>query len=153
MNRKAHTDARPITLRLTVADPPAGVRWAIQLGRDQLSAPESIAHDSVVFRIPLELVADRAGTLRLRGAAVQGPPGARFVYLNSGTRAGDARSCWDRRAKIPLTGVPLARLHALAASDEPLLDGAILGTAKDGGPTCASVPLLGAGWVLDDGTG
>ena len=117
MNRTARTDARPITLRLTVVDPPVGVRWAIQLGRDGLSAPESIAHDRVVFRIPLELVADRAGALRLRGAAVQGPAGARFVYLNSGTRAGDARSCWDRRAKIPLTGVPLARLHELASSD------------------------------------
>jgi len=44
-------------------------------------------------------------TLIFRGPFVQGRPGSRFVYVNSGTYAGDQKSCWSRRAKVPLTGI------------------------------------------------
>ena len=92
----------PVTLRLTIVQPPPGARWAVQLGRDKLLPPIKVAPDQLVFEVPLTLAPNLRGTLQLRGAAVQGPPAARFVYVNSGKRAAEFSSCWDRRAKVSL---------------------------------------------------
>jgi len=141
------TRSRPVILRLTLVNPPPDVPWAVQLGRDALLPPAKVARDQVIFEIPIELTTSATGEPRLRGAAVQGPAGARFLYVNSGWRAGAAGSCWDRRAKVPLSGIPLATLHRKPGDDPLVLHGEIAGTAKDGGPACASVPLLRAGWT------
>lgn len=142
-----------MTLRLTLIDPPMGVTWAVQLGRMDLLPPASVTPDQVTFEIPLDIVTSSAGELRLRGAAVQGPSGGRFLYVNSGSRAGARGSRWDRRAKVPLESLPLEQLHATPATDSVLLQAEIAGTAKDGGPACASVPLLRKGWTIVKRTG
>jgi hypothetical protein len=140
------TTDRPITLRLTIVHPPPGVRWAVQLGRDELLPPTSVAPDRLVFEVPLTLGPNQRGTLQLRGAAVQGPPAARFVYVNSGKRAGDWGAAWDRRAKVPLTTIDVASLRTLAG--EVILEATMHGTARDGGPACASVPLVDGAWKV-----
>ena len=140
-----NTDA-PVTLRLTIVHPPPGVRWAVQLGRDGLLPPMQVAPDHLVFEIPLTLGLNQRGALLLRGAAVQGPPAARFVYVNSGKRAAESGSCWDRRAKVSLTTIEVAALQNVVG--RAVLDGAINGTARDGGPACASVALLDGAWTL-----
>jgi hypothetical protein len=153
MKRTGSTSARPVTLRLALLDPPAGVAWAVQLGRTDLLPPASVTRDKVSFEIPLEIVSGASGEPRLRGAAVQGPASARFVYVNSGSRAGAVGSGWDRRAKVHLASVPLETLRARPASEALLLHGEITGTAKDGGPACASVPLLRGKWSFEKSTG
>jgi hypothetical protein len=148
MPPKAPKDSRPLTLRLTLLAPPTGVAWAVQLGRMDLMPAKSVTRDRIVFEIPLDLQASADGKLRLRGAAVQGPAGGRFLYVNSGSRAGASNSSWNRRAKVPLESIPLAQLHAKPANDALMLEAEIAGTAKDGGPACASVPLLKNGWTI-----
>jgi len=69
------------------------------------------------------------------------------VYINTGVRAGQPDSCWDRRAKVPLGGIT-SDLIAAALAGDVALEARIEGTARDGGPACATVPLLGDGWRL-----
>jgi hypothetical protein len=70
----------------------------------------------------------------LGGAFVQGPRRQRFVYVNIGTYAGQADSCWSRRLKIPLDGIPAKLIGAGG-----VLEAHVPGTGRDGGPNCATV--------------
>lgn len=139
-------ESRPITLRITIVSPPAGVTWALQLGKSDLASPIRASDRAVVFETDVQLVAgSTAEPVRLRGAAVQGRPGDRFLYVNSGTYAGDRGSAWSRRAKVPLLGIT-GKLVDVAIKKGGVLRCQFSGTAKDGGPTCASVTLLSPGW-------
>ena len=70
----------------------------------------------------------------LGGPYVQGPPRQRFVYLDIGAYAGQAGSCWSRRMKVPLEGIPAKMLRTGG-----ILEARIAGTGRDGGPNCATV--------------
>jgi hypothetical protein len=85
------------------------------------------------------------GVARLLGKLAHGSPSERFLYVCSGTCAGQVHSCWTRRAKIGLSGISSALLQALQAAPSLRLEARFAGRAKDGGPACATVPLLG-GW-------
>lgn len=148
MSAKTTRVSHLLRLRLRVVGPPANVSWAVQLGRTDLLAPVKHRTDQLEFDIPLELVDAAGGEVRVRGQAVQGPRGGRFLYLASGTRAGDVMSPWDRRAKISLETLPLDTIRKRPVGTVVVLEGVIAGTAKDGGPACASVPLLGNGWAV-----
>ena len=84
--------------------------------------------------------------LRLLGAFAQGPPAKRFVYVNSGKQAGQVESCWDRRAKVQLGGVDTSLIEQAMRSGG-VIETQIAGTGRDGGPACATVPLIG-GWRI-----
>lgn len=153
MSAKAVQVTHSLRLHLRVVKPPANVSWAVQLGRSELLAPVQRGKDQLEFEIPLELVSAADGEARVRGPAVQGPRGGRFLYLASGTRAGDVMSPWDRRAKISLETLPLDAIRQRPSGSPVVLEGEIGGTAKDGGPACASVPLLGKTWAVAASTG
>jgi hypothetical protein len=153
MNAKATQVTHSLCLRLSVVGPPPNVSWAVQLGRSDLLVPVRRSKDRLEFEILLELVSMASGAAMVRGAAVQGPRGGRFLYLASGARAGDVMSPWDRRAKISLETLPLGTISKCPAGAAVVLAGEISGTAKDGGPACASVPLLGKAWSLVATTG
>lgn len=153
MSAKAAQITHALRLRLRLVDPPANVSWAAQLGRADLLPPARRGENWLEFEIPLELVSTRDGEAKVRGAAVQGPRGSRFLYLASGTRAGDVRSPWARRAKISLETLPLDTIQARPAGEMVVLTGEIRGTAQDGGPACASVPLLGKVWAFASSSG
>ena len=146
--RTSATDAsQQIRLRITIVSPPAGTKWALQLGKSDLAPPIRAAERAVVFETEVEATAgSKAEPFRLRGAAVQGRSGDRFLYLNSGSCAGDHTSIWSRRAKVPLFGIT-ARLAKAAAQKGSILECQFSGTAKDGGPACASITLLSPGWA------
>jgi hypothetical protein len=59
------------------------------------------------------LLAGRApdGSPRFSGDFVQGPAGGKFVYVNSGTLAGQADFRWMRRAKVGLKSLKWATLE------------------------------------------
>jgi len=135
-----------VTLRLIVRHPLPGVELRVQRGRDGLLAPTSVSADAVTFEFPLEVQVREDGSTQFRGPEVQGPPAGRFVYVTVGTRAGQAGSPWNRRAKVSLMGLRSADVAAALAHPDALLVGMIEGRGRDGGPACASVPLLGDGW-------
>ena len=138
-----------LPLRVTVVHPPPHVTFALQLGRAELVAPNRVTGTEISFDLELRIGARRPnGRPTLLGPAAQGPPNARFLYINSGKRAGQLASCWDRRAKVPLTGITLPLIEAVLAAPGVRLESRIHGTARDGGPACATIPILEPGWYV-----
>ena len=138
-------------LRIVVVDPPPGITFALQQGRSDLVAPVETTASSIVFEFPVTVADAASRPPRLTGGFAQGSPGSRFVYVNSGTMAGQAESCWTRRAKVPLTGISPTLLRSALAKNGRILEARISGRARDGGPACATVPLLAAWTVADRG--
>lgn len=138
-----------VRLCLKIKHAVPGVALCVQRGRDGLLPPIAVSADEVTFEFSLEVQTGADGSMTLRGPEVQGPPAARFVYVTVGTRAQQPASPWNRRAKVSLMSVRDAdMLHALEHSSSVLV-AEIEGRARDGGPACASVPLLDGGWRLD----
>jgi len=133
-----------VAFRITVLDPPRGVVFRLQRGRSELVPPSKESANALTFDFTLRAAPGPDGQLRLLGPFAQGPPGKRFVYVNSGKHAGQAESCWDRRAKVPLAGVDASLVEQAAASGA-VIEARINGTGRDGGPACATVPLA-SGW-------
>ena len=131
-----------VPLRITVLNPPPGVRFRLQSGRADLVAPTHETASAISFDFTVRL-AERDGDHppRFLGPFTQGPPTARFVYVNSGKQAGQTDTYWDRRAKIPLGAITWALLERTLAKKGAVLEVQIQGTGRDGGPACATVPL------------
>jgi hypothetical protein len=78
------------------------------------------------------------------GPAVHGKRGERFFYLSwSSERAGQCERF--RRLKVHLRDLKAAQIAKAVKTDATLV-ARVHAVAKDGGPACASVPLLGGGW-------
>ncbi len=143
---KAHP-AESLALRITVVDPPPNILWALQLGQEEIVKPSSITKNCISFDFTVEVVeGESKGVFRLRGQAVQGRPGNRFVYLRMGAYAGQAGIDAGWRAKIGLEGITQKLLDAVKAKRDGVLEVQFAGTGPKGGPACATVPLLGDGW-------
>ena len=139
---------RDLPLRIIVESPPPDILFALQRGRAETVLQVRSAKADLSFDLTVQVSTRADGLPNLLGPFTQGPPAGRFIYINSGTYAGDASSCWSRRAKIPLTGIGWEMIEEVLATPGALLEGAIRGTSRDGGPVCASVPLLGGGWKV-----
>jgi hypothetical protein len=134
-------------MRITVVDPPPNIAWALQLGRDELVNPSATTEARISFEFSVEVVAgDSPDAFRLRGRAVQGRPGERFVYLCVGSYAGQPGAPASGRAKVSLEGINGELLDSVHAKRSAVLEARFAGTARDGGPARASVKLLGDGW-------
>jgi hypothetical protein len=132
-----------LNFRIVVEDPLADVNYAVQRGRSDLLAPSRSTESELAFDFRLTLADLDADPPRLTGEYAQGPAKQRFVYVNSGSMAGQKNTCWTRRAKVPLYGVKRALLaQVVKREDGSVLEARIHGRAKDGGPACATVPLL-----------
>ena len=110
----------------------------VQRGKDELLDPTSTTADAIAFEF--EMTVDVSGEHpNFLGKYSQGPKDARFVYVNSGTYAGQHPTCWSRRAKLSL--MTISRDEAMAVVDNPdsCLEAVMPGVGRDGGPTCASV--------------
>lgn len=137
-----------LPFRIVILDPPPGVVFRMQRGRSELVPPSAESASALTFDFTLRVADDARdnSSPRLLGPFAQGPPAARFVYVNSGKHAGQPDSCWDRRAKVHLREVT-ASLIAQAAASGAVIEARIAGTGRDSGPACATVPILG-GWRL-----
>ena len=141
--------AQLLSLRITVLDPPPAILWALQLHQDEIVKPTSVSKTRISFDFSVEVVPGASSSaFRLRGAAVQGRPGGRFVYLRMGTYAGqkDINDGW--RAKIELESITPKLIAAARAKKSGVLEAQFQGTGRQGAPACATVPLLGGGWRL-----
>jgi hypothetical protein len=140
-----------LTLRIILEKPPADVDFGLQKGRgsdyETIQKQRSKGKD-LIFEFQIRAKADRKDAMPgFLGPLVQGPPGARFVYLDIGTYAGQTDSVWSRRLKIPLSGITQDMVDRLSADSQSVLETRVPGTGKDGGPTCATVKPF-AGWKL-----
>lgn len=144
---KAETD---LPLRITVVNPPAGVVFALQRGKSEIETPAMASGNDLSFDFSVRVGAREDGSPNFLGPFVQGPRGGRFVYVNSGTSAGQADSGWTRRAKIGLKEIGWDLVDRVLAKPSCFLDAQIAGKAGDGGPACATVRLLAGGWTIND---
>lgn len=149
MTRTTARGGASLTLAIVVHDPVPGVELGVQHGRADLLGPVARSADTVRFEFQVDAEVRADGTLVLRGPVVQGPPAARFVYVNAGTYAGQAATPVGRRAKVPLTALSAKLVTVALADPDAILVCEIGGRARDGGPAAASVPLRGPGWRLE----
>ena len=119
----------------------------MQRGKDSLVPPARSTATALSFDFTVRLGPAPKG-LRFLGEFVQGRPGERFVYVNSGKYAGQADSPWARRAKVSLEGISVTQARQVLADEALVLEARIAGTAKDAGPMAATVPLLADGWAV-----
>ncbi len=130
-----------IHIRITVADPPAGVWMKVQRGKDELLDPDVLSDGSLRFEFPINVDLS-AGNPNFLGKFAQGPKDARFIYINSGTYAGQSATCWSRRAKLSLMSISEDMVRSVLLTTDGGLETTINGTGKDGGPVCASIKGL-----------
>jgi len=139
-----------LRVRITLQQAPSDTAFAVQIGADgsgpAASGPGDIALEtSVRVRDPV--------TPDFGGPTVFGPPGGRFLYVCSRSPRCQPEKPFDRRAKVPLSGISPTLVEQALQSPHAALHVRIAGTARDGGAACASVPLLGDGWTIDGAPG
>lgn len=140
-----------LPLRIVVEKPPRGVIFRLQRGGSGLVEPTSVSSDTIVFDFTVRVGKSRPdGFPNALGEFAQGTPADRFVYINSGTLAGQPDSCWSRRAKVRVADITWQMIERVLATLGATLEARIAGTAQDGGPACATVPLLNGGWVVNE---
>ncbi|WGX96653.1 DUF5990 family protein [Nocardioides sp. L-11A] len=114
-----------------VTDAPHGnVHVGLQVGREPHDLVPGDAAEAV-WSTELTLV-DKDGTTDVRGPAVQGPRGARFVYLTWGDVGPDGGFAMFRRAKLMLDDV-----LAVGAGPGGRVIATVDLTDERGGPRCA----------------
>ena len=140
---------REVSLRVVVLRIPPQVAFAMQRGKFELLPPSRAGSESLEFDFSVR-VGERkgGGAPNVLGPYAQGKPDDRFLYLNSGTSVGQRGSPWTRRAKIKTGGISWQLVDAALARPGAVLEVRIEGQAKDGGPCCATVPLLEGGWKV-----
>ncbi len=140
---------RELTFRIVLEKPPAGVDFALQKGRGndyEVVQKQRSGTGDLRFEFTARVIAGGKGDEpNLLGPFVQGPKGARFVYLDIGAYAGQADTIWGRRLKVPLSGITTEVLDRIEDRSKVVLETHVPGTGKDGGPNCATVKPFG-GW-------
>jgi hypothetical protein len=145
----ANNPGPSVQLRVVVVDPPPGVRFAVQRERAGLHPPTDEQADALRFDFSLRLGAALPdGAFNFLGEFAQGPREDRFVYINSGTLAGQEGSCWTRRAKLKLASIPRPLVEAALGAPGGVIEARIPGTMGDGGPVCASIKPQAVAWRL-----
>ena len=104
--------------------------------------------DTTSWAIPIEVVA-REGALDFRGAAVQGRPGARFVYLTWGDVDEVGSFTMFRRAKLMLADLE----PFVTGPGDTRVTAQVDLTDECGGPRCARLrpPALAVEKAADQG--
>lgn len=111
-----------LPLRITLIQPPRGVMSRLQQGKDGLVPPTTVLEDQLSFDFKISVDDERRNGLPIfRGVFVQGPLGGRFIYVNSGTYAGQANSGYGRRAKVPLKEITLQQINQVLADPGAVL--------------------------------
>lgn len=153
---------RLVRLRIICKAPPDPVQHAANFGLQDKSAAAHWKLQAGIRKGNGDFVFDcdarvrpilRTGKPNFLGDFVHGKPDERFLYLS--WRPKDCRpvqpamqfSSWTRRMKIHLSGITWQQIEE-ATQAGGVLEASVQGTGKDGGPNCASVPLLGGGWTV-----
>ena len=139
---------REITLFINLVNPPKGVGFCLQKGKDELVDYVISKGKDLVFELSARIKEGKDGSPVFLGDYTQGTPKERFVYICSGKRAGQADTLWDRRAKIPLSYITWPQIEKATYSSKLKLIASYEATGKDGGPSCATVPLTDGGWKI-----
>lgn len=126
-----------IPFRIIVDGPLPGVATRVQKGKAELLEPSSNSGSALSFEFEISVDID-GDALNFLGKFAQGPKDSRFVYVNSGTYAGQYATAWARRAKLSLMTITKQQIESVI-DGRSLIETTMPGVGRDGGPTCASV--------------
>ncbi len=155
-HKSSHGDGCPLQVNLICEGWPSDrfegfdgrsdIRATLQT-KDSHEVGASAEQNSVKWTTEITTKTAADGALDFAGPAVHGKRGERFFYLSwSGDKNG--RREMFRRIKIHLRDVTPAQLARVATTGGTLL-ARVHAVAKDGGPACASVPILD-GWIVQE---
>lgn len=140
-----------ITFSIVLTAPPAGVDYALQKGSgsryETVQKQRSVSADLQFEFTAMTKRRKDAAAPDFSGPFVQGPAGARFIYIDIGTYAGQTGTEWSRRLKIPLSGISFEMIDKVSKNKDAILETHVPGTGKDGGPNCATVKPFN-GWKV-----
>jgi len=138
------TEKTEVRIRISLVEPPPGVFFAVQSGRDGLFSPVLLKGKTITFDFTVRVGRRPDGAPNFLGPFAQGPPAARFVYVNSRTLAGQNDSPWTRRARIPLTAIGWELIEAATGKPGSVLEARVAGTA-------GAVVRFARAWTLAGG--
>jgi hypothetical protein len=137
-----------LPVRIILEAPPAGVDYGIQKGNgnkyETIEKQRSEGRD-LQFNFSIMIKNTDTASPDFSGPFVQGRPGERFIYIDIGKAAGQFDTPWSRRLKIPLKNILMEKPGILSGNKATVMVTSVPGTAKDGGPNCATVKPF-AGW-------
>ncbi len=117
------------------------VHVAVQIGKEPVGL---VRGDAPSARWEIDEIGVVAGDpIDLRGPAIHGKKGDRFLYLTWGDVAADGSFTMFRRAKLMVADID-PELLAVAAASDSVLTASLALTDERGGPRCARVkpPLI-----------
>lgn len=138
-----------INLRIVLQNPIDGLLYGLQKGKGaayEVVQPQTGACQDLHFAFVVSMKESAKQQVSLGGPFVQGPAGARFVYINIGSYAGQADAPWSGRMKVPLSEADFNH----AESEEGLIwYCSVPGRKADGKPVFATVkPFSGWAWEV-----
>ena len=138
-------EGRDLPGRRFVSDgvPLDNVHVAVQVAKDPVGLVPGDA-DSARWDVDVRAVVD-GDAVDLRGAAVHGTRGVRFLYLTWGDVGADDSFSMFRRAKLMIADIDPALL-ATAAGDDGTLVASVRLTDEHGCPICARVRPPAISW-------
>jgi hypothetical protein len=128
-------DQTIINFRIIIDQPVVGVFHSLQ-AKDDLPLDPKCSQDGepLIFDFPVRV---GPGPKFFGDQVRREGPERRFVYIRVGQLAGDPSSPWSRRIKVDIHEIDQKLLDRAAGSDG-VVEMVIIGTAKDGTPTCAT---------------
>ena len=142
------TTRTPLPLRIVLIAPPPGVAYGIQRGAGNdydVMFTQTPKHGDVVFDFDIDVAEGKNGAPNFLGEYAQGKVGRRFIYVDVG-RYAKVHDTWARRMIVRLDDVTWPLIQK-AVKPGKRLEARVPGTHADGGPTCATVEILG-GWSV-----
>ena len=140
-----------LVFRIVLEKPPAGVDFALQKGKGanfEIVQKQRSGKGDLRFEFTARAEFGAEGTVpNLLGPFVQGTRDARFVYIGIGAFAGQTDSEWNRRLKVPLSGISFEMADQATNAEHAVFETHVPGTGRDGGPNCATVKPFD-GWKL-----
>lgn len=138
-----------IKLRIRLQKPPAEIDYGLQKGhanKFEIVERQRAVGEDLTFEFTISTKPAKDSAVDFSGSFVQGPIGGRFIYINIGSAAGQVNTTWNRRLKVPLSGITQFQIDELLKA-ECILETSVPGTGTDGGPNCATVKPF-SGWSV-----
>lgn len=133
LGRKTHNTAN---LRFVIQQPVIGVLYSLQAKDGSPLDPKSSASgEALLFDLQVRV---EPGPKFFGDQVRPEGPVRRFVYIRIGQLAGDDHSPWSRRMKIDIHDIAEDLLDR-AVNHRDIVETMIIGTGKDGTPTCGTV--------------
>ncbi len=139
-----------LTLRIVQEKPTPGVDYGLQEGKGtdfKTIQTKRGNGGNLEFECSVKVKFSDNNTPVFLGSYAQGPSNERFIYIDIGTFAGQKDSCWNRRLKIPLSGITSEVIQQALSGSSCKIEAVVPGAGKGGGPNCGTVKPFN-GWKI-----